>query len=145
MRILFRTGEIITLNLLKRFLHLRPRPRRVIDEGRPAVVVLGATVEIDAEVDDAAAAEAFAAGVGDAAVVERGLRGAGVVVVEVWAEESGCVAVVGLVEVFARGLGAGFDEEDGGVRGGVREAVREEAAGCASWWSVLDTRSKVWS
>lgn len=41
------------------------------------------------------------------------------------------VAVRGRVEEGACGLGAGLDDQDGGVSGRVGEVVREEAAGCA--------------
>ena len=41
------------------------------------------------------------------------------------------VAVRWGVEEVAGGLGAGFEDEDGGLCGGVGEVVRKEAAGCA--------------
>ena len=49
-------------------------------------------------------------------------------VIEVRAQRDGVVAVVGGVEVGARGGGAGFEEEDARGGGGVGEAVGEEAA-----------------
>ena len=53
--------------------------------------------------------------------------------VQVRAEEGGVVAVRGGVEEVARGLGAGFKDDDRGLCGRVGEVVGEEAAGCARW------------
>lgn len=53
--------------------------------------------------------------------------------IEIGAEDGGVIAVCWGIEEIAGGLGAGFEDEDGGLCGRVREVVGEEAAGCARW------------
>jgi hypothetical protein len=53
-------------------------------------------------------------------------------VVEIWTRECADEAVPGGTQVGTCGSGAGFEEEDGGGAGGVRDALGEETAGCAA-------------